>query len=515
MFSQLPSALAAEVGKTLEESERLYTEGLIYFRQGEETSRKVEGAGEEQYKKALDLFKKAADKEPPYYLAVYYLGLTYGKLGQYEEAVPQLERTLKLLEKTPTPDQGFVRPGLAAVHQDLAVAYYHVGRYEDALQQLQKAEEALALLPEAKETDPSLIHYYRGLSNYRLAKYSDALASLEEAKKSADSRLPASTLALINKLIEQTQQLQRQDKRWELRIGVGSGFDSNVTLEANSGPVFGQSTHKDDFRFTFSVDGRFDLWRTSSTYLISNYNFYQTVYTDISDFNLQAHHFHLTGGWNPHKLPDLTLGVEGGTNYFRLGGDDYLHEIYGMPFLGYFARPWAYSYLSYRFSNENYLSTPFDPQQDGLYQELNVRQYFLLGEERTFDQYLFVGYQYSMNNPSLTLGNDFQYQGNGAEAGVVVPALQRTRWETIVELSYLFSNEDYAFLNSRSSPPFSRKRDDDTHRIFFRLRKPLPFFSPAWNVEVYVSYLGTINDSNISVFKYNRHIGSLGFEVIY
>jgi tetratricopeptide (TPR) repeat protein len=512
VFLGLPGTSASDTGKALEESQRLYTEGLIYFRQGEEASRNVPGTGTTSYQKALGLFQSAVGTDPPYYMAEYYLGLTYGKLGQYKDALPHLERALRLLQDMPAPRPGLVRPGHAAIHQDLAVTYYHLEKYEDALQHLREAETILKLWPEAREVDRGLLFYYRGLSHYRLAQYAEALTALEEAKKTGDT-LSSATVEFIDKLIEQTQEAQRQSKRWELRIGVGGGFDSNVILQPERGPAFGQITDESDFRVTYSLEGKFDFWRTPSVSLTGSYNFYQTVYTEIRGFDLQAHQFRLTGAWSPGK--DLTLGLQGGTNYFRLGDNDYLHEISGMPFLGYFIRPWTYSYLSYRLTNENYLSAVFDPERDGLYHELTARQYFLLGKDRTFERYFFIGYQFSIDNPNLRLGNDFQYHGNQAEVGLELPAFSKTPWETILELSYLFRNEDYTFPNTRSVPPLSRERNDDTHRIFLQLRKPLPSVSPLWNVEVYVSYLATINDSNLDVFEYHRHVGSAGIQIIF
>lgn len=466
-----------------EQSERLYTQGIIPFQEG-------------RYEEALGLFQQAAVDEEPYHLAIYYLGVTYGKLGRYAEAVAPLEKALALMDTSPEP-----RPGLAFALQDLAVVYYHLGRYEESLRLLDKAEVA--------GPHNGRIHYYKGLCYVRLAQYAAARASLQRATAAPGSELSASTRDFINQITAQVQKKEREEKRWELRAGIESGFDSNVILQPDGGPVVSnQISDKDDLRLTFSAGGRFDLWRTPATYVAANYDFTQTIYPNISDFDVQAHRFRLTGAWSP--VSDLTLGAEGGSNYFRLGNDDYLHELYGMPFLGYFAKPWIYTYLSYRLTDQNYLANQlvpfFDSARDGLRHELGVRQYLLLGEEKAFDRYVFVGYQYSRDNPSLKRGDDFQYTGNMAEVGGRTPL----PWETSVELAYAFRNRDYAFANSLSRPPFSRARNDDTHNILVILRKPLTPF-----LEVNVSYLSTINSSNSAVFEYHRHIASVGFQIVY
>jgi Flp pilus assembly protein TadD len=484
-----------------QESQRLYTAGIIPFQA-------------QRYEEALELFRQAVEADPQDYLAVYYLGVTQGKLGRPAESVPYLEKVLEL------------RPEFFPARQDLAVAYYHLQRYRDALRHLVEAQRA--------RPQNGLIHYYKGLCYYRLAERTAAVTSLtraaeleqfirpkahyylgltylEEEKlaealqafqtaasESPDTNVAFSAVDFIREINEQLQR-QRAEKPWELRLAVGSQFDSNVVLLPDRGPALGQITDEEDFRFTFSVGGRLDLWRTPSTYLMGDYNLYQTVHTDLDDFDLQAHLFRLIGGWS--LSPSLNVGLEGGTNFFRVGDDDYLHEIYGMPFMGFFLRRWAYTYLSYRLTNENYLASFLDPARDGLGQTVAVRQYFLL---EGFDRYFFLGYQYSIDNPSLHLGNDFQYKGNQAEVGMLTPA----PFDTLVETTYFFRNEDYSFANSRTA--FTRSRDDDVHDILVILRKKLTSF-----LEINVSYLGRINNSNIGDFKYKRHIASLGFQVVF
>jgi hypothetical protein len=267
-------------------------------------------------------------------------------------------------------------------------------------------------------------------------------------------------------------------------------------------------------------------------FLAGQYDFWQSLHSSLRDFDLQAHEFKLTVQGNPYAYPSLILGAEGGTNFYRLGDQDYLHEIYGMPFLGLFEgsreKKWGYSDFSARFTNENYLLSFFDPARDGWVQEIAVRQYFLFDGDK-FKNYLLVGYQYSYENPSLHLGNDFQHLGTHAEVGggITPPGLP----DTELRLTYFFSNRDYTFANSRSGvlpvvlalssslsegrPRFVRARNDDTHTIWAEFRQPLPFFASNFRLEMRVSYLATINDSNIDVFSYTRHIGSLGLYVTF
>jgi tetratricopeptide (TPR) repeat protein len=494
LSEEVSECRSAEEIASLEASERLYAEGLEHFWEG------VKQSQNEEFTKALEKFTEASKGKCPYYMAVYYLGVTYGKLGCYDKAVRPLEKALQLVEKLPRQPGKTVasHPGFAVIHQDLAVAYHRTKNYE----------AARTHFDEALQADPQndLIFYNKGLHSYAAENYPDALASLQGAKETAKVTLPPDRRDRIDTLAQQVQETQERRRRWGLRFGVGSGFDSNVILQPDEGPTVGQISNQDDFRFAFTVGGTLNLLprsETSSTFLMTNYDFYQSLYTDLDDFNLQAHQFRLTGGWTP--LEDLTLEVEGGTNYYRLGNDDYLHELYAMPALGYFVQPWTYTALSYRITNQNYLFSFFDPVRDGLRQELTVRQYFLT-KPRDFRRFFFVGYQYVNNNPSLRAGNDFQYQGNLVEVGASfpVPVIE----DMSVDLSYSFRTNDYTFANSRTN--FTRARDDDIHDISVIFRKRLSKL-----LEVNVSYFGAFSDSNIGVFAYERHIISVALQVTY
>jgi hypothetical protein len=462
MLAECRTTTSSEDAAALEESERLYHEGLGAFR-------------DQRYGEALQQFAQATKKRCSYHMAVYYLGLTYGKLGCYQQAIRPLEQALVLMEKLPTQagKSTASHPGVAAVYHDLAVAHARLGHHQEAAIHFGKAEAA-----DAKD---GLLPDNNGVYSYRAEDYAATRAAIEREK--------------------QARQVQ---KRWQLRVGIGTGFDSNVILQPDDGPTVGQISDKDDFRFTFSAGGKFDWWRNDIAHVTTDYDFYQSLYTDIDKFDLQAHRFRLIGGWQ--YSDDLFLEAEGGTNYYRLGDDDYLHEFYGMPSLGYFPCSWAYTAVSYRLIDQNYLFTFFDPARNGLRQELAVRQYFLWKKPKDFNHWIFIGYQHVINNPSLRVGNDFQYTANLFEVGVRTPIPIVAG--ASAELVYSFRSNDYTFAHSRTN--FKRARDDDIHDISLILRKRL---SPY--VTINVSYFGTLNDSNISVFEYDRHMLSVGVQLTY
>lgn len=454
-----------------EKSENLYSEAIRHF-------------GQQRYKKALALLQEAAAQTPPYYLAVYYLGVTYGKLGQYKQAATHLERALQLLNSSPKKD----RPGAVAVRQDLAVAYYHLQRFGQALDLLEQARQAAP--------ENGLILFYKGLCQYRQGNEAEARASLRRAAELEETvrklRLPLdSPQELAKRLQEQSRQ---RDARWQVRLGLGGQYDSNIILEPDQPPDAQAISDQNGFRLALSGGGSFDLWPAASGGLIISYDFFQSLHNDVSDFDLQAHLARLAASWLPsHRL---RLGIEGGGGYFLLGGDSYLREIHLMPSLAFAVKPWTSTSFSYRLSGTNYLLPLFDPARDGMRHRILVRQYFFPFEDSS--KQFFVGYGYQREDPDSPLGDDFQYGGNQFEAG----ARLRIGSRTVLDLSYLHRDNDYSFANSRSG--FREKRRDNLHGVLAQLSREL---TPR--LVLRFGYRGRFNDSNIDDFQYDRHIASV------
>ncbi|RLA25123.1 MAG: hypothetical protein DRQ62_03445 [Gammaproteobacteria bacterium] len=498
-----------------ETSERLYVQGLVPFSQGD-------------YITALKRFQKAANEPQPYGLAVYYLGLTFGKLGEYEKAIPHFNKALILLAREPIDKKGFL-----SAHWDMATAYYHLKRYTEGLAILKKAEEI--------DPDNGLTYYYQGLFYSSLNDYDAAIQSLNRAaeldtgilaqqadyhrshvhlaKGEVDSAIealqgivaaaPDTKLAknASDRISQLSAQIQRKkpEKPWEIRFGVGGGYDSNVILEPNGAPSAGQITGEQDSGATLELGGTVDFWRRPSSYFTGNYDFYQSLHGTLKDYDVQAHHAQLTAGWSPD--PALNLGLQGGMNYYLLGNDKYLLEFSAMPFMGFFIQPDFYTQILYQFTSQDYLSPVFDKIRDGIRQEVSIREYFLMDQ---FDSYISLGYRYDMEDPDSDAGDDFQYHGHSVELSIIIPTL----WETNLELGYNFHKRNYTFPNSRSN--FTTARDDSEHDFLVILSKPLPFLE---NYDTYmeanISYRGTINNSNINIYEYDRNVVTVNLEFVY
>lgn len=89
------------------------------------------------------------------------LGITYDKLGRYEEAIAELNEALRL------------NPGYIEVHNNLAVTYDRIGKRDEAVRELR---EALKLNPGYTEAHNNLGNIYAGSG-----RYEEAIIELGEA----------------------------------------------------------------------------------------------------------------------------------------------------------------------------------------------------------------------------------------------------------------------------------------------------------------------------------------------
>ena len=111
-----------------------------------------------RYEDALLDYQEAVRIAPDYADALNNLGSTYDKLGRFEEAVDAYSRAINL-----NADDG-------VVHNNLGATYYRLARYEEAIVAYKRA---LELLPR-----PSTTHNNLGVAYGNLGRYKEAVESL-------------------------------------------------------------------------------------------------------------------------------------------------------------------------------------------------------------------------------------------------------------------------------------------------------------------------------------------------
>jgi Tfp pilus assembly protein PilF len=492
-----------------EQSKRLYSRGLVEFHAG-------------RLQEALALFDSAVNADDRDALAYYYRAVTRGRLKDQDGAIADLEQALKY------------KPDLHEAGLDLGVALIEAGRFRDAILPLERARNSADLDGQAS--------LYLGIAWLRLDEYAKARSYFEHARtaeadleptaryylgvidfkqsrfdsariqfKYAISTRPGSRVAA-----EAQTFLAQIDKasaeRFELWGAVGFQYDSNVVLAPASDLAASSLgvTKQDDGRVTLNAGGNYLLGRSDWGRIVVGYEFYQSLHFELNEFNLEDHRANVT--FSARGGP-FQWGVIGRYDYYLLKTDDFLREGTVIPYLTWPQRDIGWTEVSAQVRRRDFLIPDFQIRDAINYAPSITQLLFLRGRR---DRYVTFGYMWdyddtdrqSRSRPPSAASDprQFAYTGNQLSAGIgwTLP------FEIASELNYLYRHEIY-------DPTPSNARKDTEHHVILIARRPI-----TEHISVSAGYFGQLNRTNSvqvinavkqKLYEYDRHIGSVTFEV--
>ena len=361
-------------------------------------------------------------------------------------------------------------------------------------------DQARALFTEAVEADPddAVARYHLGLALGRLDRWADAADAFQQAlrlRPEFDEAAQALDFARARAREAETA-TPAEARRWQLRATTGIEYDTNVKV-APGGRFASSVGEKGDVAFIFGGGGQYDLVRRPDTLVRLEYDLYQTLHPDISDFDFRAHT--VRGTVSHQFVPNLWAGVQGGYNHYTLGPHSYESEPFVTPFGSLLEGERGVTQLNYRHGEATYLSAPFHDVRDGPNDAVMLSQTINFGPRA-----LTAGYIWGEERPRSTAGDDYRFTTNQGFVGIELPAW----WQTEVDLTYLFRYDDYSEPNSQVD--FRTRRYDRASEFYASITRPI-----VEHVDLAVVYYGTFNGSNISEFEYNRNIISAVLQITY
>jgi tetratricopeptide (TPR) repeat protein len=477
--------LAPSPGSAQERSDA-FARGLEHFKR-------------ERYDEARREFTNAASAQPASAEAHFYLGLTSSRLEDYASAVAEIERAIAL------------DPEFPGGHVSLGIAQYNQGEYAAAAKAL---EQELASDP---ESGPS--HFFLGLSYQKLARYDESIASFERAARHDPSfeQLALYNIGLSNLEMRQFQQAresldravaadpnsesassartllrvvdaeEKNEKRFALSGRIGLMVEDNVTV-----PELDASSGEADVAGVFEVAGAFRILEAPSHELEVGYDFYQSVYADVTDANLQSHTFSIDGSRAVHGLD---TGLSYRFTHASLGGDDFLdlHDL--LPSVGYSVLSNWYVILGYNYQHKDF---DVDNDRDADHHALALDNFWFLCDGKAS---LSLGYRLQKED---TDGPEFEYLGN----------LVKVRLNSAVAIGG-FEFDTTAFFQYQSkeydnvTASIGEKRADDLYTAGLGFGKSLNRI-----IRARLDYGYFNSDSNLPDSDYDEHTItlSLGFE---
>ena len=475
-----------------QQSEMLYSKGLVPFHA-------------EQYAEALALFEQAVQADPDDVYALYYRGVTRGRLGDLDRAIEDLRAAV---ERKPDLREALLELGVALVDADRgaeAIPWLEQAQQAPELDaqasfflgiaQLRAGEEERAdpNFERAAKLDPTLTSaalYYRGVAAYQTARWDDA----EQRFRTVVSMSPGSKLG--REASDFLASIQgRRGRKFQLYAGLALQYDSNVTIAPDDDTLNDEIgvSDEDDGLVAVTAGASYAPVRTQRVLLNVGYEFFQSFYFDLTDFNLQNHRPSVEV---VSRAGDARFGLLARYDYYSLDVHNFLQEVTAHPWLTLFQAATSRLDVSYRMRYRDFLDSDFD-LRDGINHSPGGRLVFNLGDWTRFAS---IGYRYDREDPdgSSQSAKAFGYDGHEVSAGL--------SWTFPADV---WADTGYAFRRERYDADSGGRRDNE-HQIVAGLGKQL-----TDSLLVRCTYFGTINDSNQDVFQYDRHIVSASFEVRY
>ena len=228
---------------------------------------------------------------------------------------------------------------------------------------------------------------------------------------------------------------------WSVEASVGMEYDDNLNvaeLDVSSG--------EGDVAAIIEVSVGYEFPGLTDYELEAGYDFYQSLYQDFSEFNLQTHALHLSGS---REFGDLDAGLTYRYTYSRLDDNDFLRIHSLQPSLGYSVQPNWYLNLAYGYQDKEFAD---DAERDARQHALSLDNYIVFDDNKS---YVRLGYRGEDEDAD---GPRYDYLGHYLNAGLSTP-LNLLPKPAKLDFSYQYLTKDY----SNITPSIGKERNDHRH----------------------------------------------------
>ena len=416
-----------------------------------------------QYKEAVQAFKQAVEMDPASEEAYLHLGNSYFEIGSYDAASDAFRHALTLNPANSTA-QFFL--GLSLIEQK---------KYADSIPYFEKAG--------------TLDSDFKQLSLFYIGEAQSELGNLQKASETWGRAIkvnPTTDIArkagtLVKKVT------QRKDKKpWSMSMSTGVEFDDNVTVSLQD-----LATGKKDFANIFEFSGAYKFLETKKFGLEAGYDLYQSLYHDLSEFDLQSHFFSLNGTYQFKKF-----NVDVFTRYNRntLGGEDFLETYSIAPQIGFFPSKQWFTLIGYSYEDSQFFQ---DPARDGKNHGVGMDHFVFFTKGKS---YLLFSYRFENKT---TRGDEFTYTGHFGTLGAKT-FLPFWNQKGTINIAYRFFYKDYRHI----TPSLGQERRDLRHTIQVGVAQPLN----TW-LQLKLNYEFIDSVSNLQSIDFTENIASLAFSV--
>jgi hypothetical protein len=279
-------------------------------------------------------------------------------------------------------------------------------------------------------------------------------------------------------------------KRFGLNLTLGGQYDSNVILNPTDSPLPSNISNKSDWRGIIYLNSKFNLFMNERAEASIGYNFYQSLHTELTDYNLMQHQAELKT--RLAVSDSLSLGAAYSFEYLYLGGDDYDYAHTLSPSLTISEGKGFSTIIEYRYRDAHFMDAPLfldNSERTGSNNLIGVTQNIPIGSRITAR----IGYSYDVDS---TKRDYWDYTGNKGFAGIRI----NLPYDFMIDLYSEYYRKGY----EGSNPISGLSRRDILRAYSGSISKAI---TDSFIITIGQTYID--NNSNIDVYTYNRSITSL------
>jgi len=402
----------------------------------------------------------------------YEIALTKGQydieLGDFTSAITHLKKALT------------IKPGDQAALVSLGIAYARSGDPG-------RAKEVLEQAVGADPTDARARYELAGVLS-QLGQQEQANSQMAAAAEMA--REPALRTAAQGYLVVPAEGEGRD--RPSLRISGGLQYDSNVILSPDN-PVTPPQGKQSDWRGVLVLEGVYPFLTTASRGMEAGYQFYQSLQSDLSDFNVQQHDLSMDG--HASLAENVLFDLRYDFRYSNVGGDHYSTSHVFTPVLTMILSPASRTDLHGAYESKRFFVTPLYPtlpEKNGSNISAGLSHAIMAGSRTG------ISFDYTFDQDRTTVSY-WDYTGQN----VLVNAL--TDWEDYrFFLSAAYRDRPYDGI----PPGATTDRHDRIQEYSAGVSRKV-----GHDVTLSLSDFYTINGSNIPFYEYTRNIIGIFAEI--
>jgi len=417
-----------------------------------------------KHHEAVQVFQQALRLEPGSEIAHLNLGNSLYEIESFEAASDAFERVLE-------------------INPDNSTALFYLG-----LTRMTQKEytEAISYFEKAASIDGD----YEQLSLFFIGRAHSEMGNLVEAsenwrravKINPTTDIARKTGTLINKLTQK----KPQKKPWAMSVSTGIEYDDNVTVSLQD-----LATGLDDFAYIFEFSGTYKFLENKKVEIEAGYDFYQSLYESLFEFDLQSHIFSLT---STYKFKEFDFDVNMNYNRSTLGGEDFLETYSIGPQIGKFLTEQWFALLGYTYEDTQFFT---DSSRDAKNHGVGMDHFIFYDKGKSY-----VLFSYRFEN-KITRGPEFTYVGHYGTAGLRTP-LPFLDKKGSINLAYRFFHKDY----KNQTPSLGRERYDLRHTFQATVTQPI-----TKCLDLVLNYEFIDSVSNLKQTDFTENIASVALSI--